>query len=251
MHFRLGPWVIVGFWPQLGPPVRWGFSLLAHDRCTLGRLSLGGPTSHLLPTHHLKILALEDQPVAGLLLHAELKALGHEVDLVEDGTQAWIQFVTGGYRVVVSDWRMPGINGLDLCQMIRREGGSYVYFILISAQPLSAENRKTAREAGVDDFISKPVKPDELELRLHVAERILAMTAKISLLESQIPVCRYCRKVRVDAAHWVEFEKYLKEQHGSSISHGVCLECQERVIVPQLKEKGLGSLSISPLETQA
>lgn len=199
----------------------------------------------------MKILALEDQPVAGLRLQAELKALGHEVDLVADGTQAWIQFVAGGYRLVVSDWQMTGINGLDLCQMIRREGGSYVYYILISAQPLSAENRKKAREAGVDDFIGKPLRSDELELRLHVAERILAMTAKLSQLESQIPVCKYCRKVRADTAHWVEFESYLRDQHGSSICHGVCPTCQDRVIVPQLKEKGLGTLSISPLEAQA
>lgn len=142
----------------------------------------------------MKILALEDQPVAGMLLVAKLKALGHEVDLVTDGTAAWIQFVTGGYRIVVSDWQMPGINGLDLCRMIRREGGSYVYFILISSHQLTSENRKLAREAGVDDFLLKPVDAEELDMRLYVAERIIAMSAKINQLEADFPHSQILRK---------------------------------------------------------
>jgi len=198
----------------------------------------------------MKILALEDQPVAAMLLMAKLKALGHEADLVEDGSAAWIQFVTGGYRVVVSDWQMPGINGLDLCQMIRREGGSYVYFILISSQKLTSENRKLAREAGVDDFLTKPVDAEDLDMRLHVAERIIGMAAKISQLEAYIPICCYCKRIRDDQQYWQDVEAYMKQQHGSKFSHGVCPECHDRVIVPQLKELGVASHSGAPFASR-
>jgi DNA-binding response OmpR family regulator len=91
----------------------------------------------------------------------------------------------------VSDWRMPGIDGLGLCRMIRERGGGYVYFILISSNKVTKENRRLAVEAGVDDFLSKPVDADELGLRLHVAERILGLSEEVKQLRSFLSICGY------------------------------------------------------------
>jgi sigma-B regulation protein RsbU (phosphoserine phosphatase) len=159
--------------------------------------------------------------------------------MVSDGASAWDKLVEGGHRVVVSDWRMAGLDGLDLCRMIRQRGGDYVYFILISSQKITTETRREAIEAGVDDFLMKPVDSEELHMRLHVAERIIGLTAQVKQLESFIPICSYCKKIRDDRKYWQEIEAYLAEQQGAQLSHGVCPDCHERVLVPQLKALGI------------
>ena len=124
-------------------------------------------------------------------LMAGLRSLGHEAEHAKDSSEAWARLTNGGYRLVVSDWRMPGIDGLGLCRMIRERGGGYVYFILISSNKVTKENRRLAVEAGVDDFLSKPVDADELGLRLHVAERILGLSEEVKQLRSFLSICGY------------------------------------------------------------
>lgn len=182
----------------------------------------------------MKVLAIEDQPVAAMQLAAALRSLGHEPECVRDGMAAWKELTRHRYRVVVSDWRMPGVDGLDLCRMIRNSGGDYVYFILISAAGVSRETRQEALQAGVDDFLAKPIDPDELGMRLHVAERILGFTAQVKQLESFLPICGYCKKIRDDQNYWSQVEDYLNKRDGTRFSHGICPDCYTRVVVPQL-----------------
>jgi len=181
----------------------------------------------------MKILVVEDQPVVGMVLASALRSLGHEAELVADGTEAWKQLAEHHYRVVVSDWKMPGLDGLALCRMIREREGEYVYYILVSVSGLTVENREAALAAGVDDFLVKPVNPDELRMRLHVAERILQATAQIKQLESFLPICCYCKKVRNDKDYWTQIEEYYAKRDGTRFSHGICPDCYERVVVPQ------------------
>ncbi len=187
----------------------------------------------------MKILAIEDQPMAALQLAATLKALGHEAELVNDSGAAWARLVQGEHRIVVSDWRMPKVDGLELCRMVRQRGGDYVYFILISTTKITKQTRDEALAAGVDDFLTKPVDPDELGMRLHVAQRIIGFAAQVKQLESFLPICGYCKKVRDDGAYWREIEAYLSEHRGTQLSHGVCPDCYDRVLVPQLKQLGV------------
>ncbi len=189
----------------------------------------------------MKILALEDQPVAAMQLMAVLRALGHEGEHVRDASEAWSRLSHGGYRVVVSDWRMSGLDGLDLCRMIRDRGGDYVYFILISSTRVTKESRQLALAAGVDDFLAKPVDADELGMRLHVAERIIGLSTQVKQLESFLPICGYCKKIRDDRKYWQEIETYMGERQGTKFSHGVCPDCYEREMAPQLRKLGLNS----------
>ncbi len=71
----------------------------------------------------MKVLAIEDQPVAAMQLMAVLRSLGHEAEHATDATDAWSRLTQGGYRLVVCDWRMPGIDGMELCSKIRALGG--------------------------------------------------------------------------------------------------------------------------------
>jgi DNA-binding response OmpR family regulator len=187
----------------------------------------------------MKIQIVEDDPIAAMLLSASLKALGHEARLADGGLAAWEQFKQEPTRVIVSDWMMPDLDGLELCRRIRGAGGEYTYFILLSNMSATGENLDQAMAAGVDDFLSKPAKVNELKARLHVAERILNYATQVRQLEEIIPICGYCRKLRDDRDYWSQVEEYIGRQTGSSFSHGVCPDCYDKVIVPQMKELGV------------
>jgi DNA-binding response OmpR family regulator len=187
----------------------------------------------------MKVLAVEDDPVAQLLLESALKSLGHEVVLAADGEAAWAALSDHSLRVVVSDWRLPKLDGLDLCRRIRAERDDYVCVILLTQHLATGENLDEAFAAGVDEFLTKPVDARELRLRLHVATRILGFTSELRQLEHYLPICGYCKKVRDDQAYWQEIETYVTARAGTRFSHGICPECYERITVPQLKRLGI------------
>jgi sigma-B regulation protein RsbU (phosphoserine phosphatase) len=187
----------------------------------------------------MKVLVIEDQPVSAMQIAGALRALGHQPLRVESAAAALQELGQGHYRVLVSDWRMPGLDGLDLCRLIRQRGGDYVYFILVSGADMSDANRDEALAAGVDDFLPKPVNPQDLKMRLHVAERILKFTTQVRELEAILPICGYCKKIRDDKHYWSEVEEYLGTRDGTRFSHGVCPDCYESVMVPQMKKCGI------------
>ncbi len=194
----------------------------------------------------MKVLIVEDDPIARLYIEAALAVLELETVVAADGEEALNLIEAEPIRLVVSDWMMPRIDGLELCRRIRARGGEYVYFILLTQMSASPENEDAAIEAGVDDFLSKPVNPRELKIRLHVARRILEYTARIQRLESFIPICSYCKKVRDDQNYWQRIESYINERTGSEFSHSVCPDCYKVEIVPQLDELKRQRLAAKP-----
>lgn len=193
----------------------------------------------------MRVLAIEDGVVAAAQLEAAIRAVGHEPVSVGDGDEAWQYIQESTFRIVVSDWQLPGADGLELCRRIRARPGEYVYFILISVTAITRQTREAALAAGVDDFLAKPIDPDELGMRLRVAERILGLTAKVERLESFLPICSYCKKVRDDRKFWQEIESYISDRNGTRFSHGVCPHCYDQFVAPQVKELGL-DLNLPP-----
>ena len=187
----------------------------------------------------MRILIIEDDPLASAVLQASLKSLGHDFTVAVNGSEGWDRFSADPHRVVISDWMLPGIDGLELCRRIRSLGGDYIYFILLSTQTTNEANLDQAMAAGVDDFLTKPAKPAELKARLHVADRILHYATQVQQLESFIPICSYCKKVRDDKNYWNQIESYINTRTGSSFSHGVCPDCYSDVLVPQMKAIGV------------
>jgi DNA-binding response OmpR family regulator len=123
---------------------------------------------------------------------------------------------------------MPGLDGLDLCRKVRdRKKTPYTYFILLTSQETKPENYDLATEAGVDDFLTKPLSRPTIRMRLRVAERILRFTTEIRQLRDLIPICSRCRKIRDDKNYWQGVEAYITEQTGSNFTHGICPECTE------------------------
>jgi phosphoserine phosphatase RsbU/P len=184
----------------------------------------------------MKVLAVEDDEVGRTVLRQALRTLGYAVVETIDGEAAWTQLQREPIRIVVSDWMMPSLDGLELCRRIRaRTRQDYTYFILVTARDASTQNQRTAIDAGVDDFLTKPIDVQELWMRLHVAERILRYTTRVRQLEQLLPICSYCKKVRDDHNYWQQIENYIKERTGSEFSHSICPDCYQRIVVPDLQ----------------
>lgn len=126
----------------------------------------------------MNILVVEDDAVAAELLKSVLTELGHSATLSTDGREALDLIRNGDGSVVISDWEMPGLNGLELCRAIRAEElGRYIYVILLTHRD-SKSHLVEGLTAGADEFMSKPFSPDELSIRLSNAERLLTLETR-------------------------------------------------------------------------
>ena len=187
-----------------------------------------------LPLH---IVIAEDDLVTRRLIEKFLRDEGHHVTAFGSGQEAWSHFTSQPVQVIVSDWNMPDMDGLDLCRQVRalrRE--TYTYFILLTSASRSHANIHAAVAAGVDDFLSKPVNPDEMWMRLHVASRIIGYAGQVRQLESLIPICSYCKKVRDDSNLWQAVDQYLAQQTGKDLSHSICPECYKTIVQKEVDD---------------
>ena len=183
----------------------------------------------------MRILLADDDVVARHVVQGVLGSLGHDITITVDGNDAWDAWQRERHRVVVADWLMPGADGLELCRRIRRSAlASYTYFILLTGRT-GREHRRTALDAGVDDFLSKPLDPDELGARLGVAERILGVRGELAQFQALLNMCSYCRRVRNEAEAWESLEAYVARHTRAEMSHGVCPDCYTRHLEPELR----------------
>ncbi|MBI4641265.1 MAG: response regulator, partial [Candidatus Tectomicrobia bacterium] len=87
-----------------------------------------------------------------------------------------------------------------------------------------------------DDFITKPFDEDQLAARLRVAERILGLQEEVKQLEGLLPICSYCKKIRDESDTWVQIEHYIATRTDAFFSHGICPECLETRVKPELEQ---------------
>jgi len=133
----------------------------------------------------MKVLIVDDDPVVRFLVEATLQSLGHNVLCCEDGDRAWQTLQGFNPQIIVSDWMMPGINGMELCRRLRDQQGPPFFFILISSALNTNESQHQALEAGVDDFIRKPLLPEEIWKHVQHAESAINCSLPHSRLNLQ------------------------------------------------------------------
>lgn len=136
-----------------------------------------------------RVLVAEDDPIsARLLLHA-LESIGMPAAHATTGKEALRLFRSNEFRVVISDWMMPEMEGTVLCREIRKLTRPYVYVILLTSRDNRAD-RAEAFEAGVDDIMAKPLDREELFAKLKVADRILASEDRLQTQKAELEVAR-------------------------------------------------------------
>jgi two-component system, cell cycle response regulator len=130
----------------------------------------------------VKVLIAEDNAVSRMLLEKLLLNWGYDVVQAYDGNQAWKSLQEDDSpRLVILDWMMPGMTGLDVCREVRKRiGRPYSYILLVTARE-DKHDVIQGFEAGADDYLTKPFFPEELHARLRVGLRILELEDKLLL----------------------------------------------------------------------
>ena len=197
----------------------------------------------------MKVLVAEDDRVSCRLLEARLQKDGHEVVVANDGEQAWAAFQKDpDIPLAVLDWNMPGLTGPELCQKVRQiQTQQPPYLILLTSRD-SREDIVSGLQAGANDYVTKPFDFDELRARMQVGERVVRLQrslaervkeleealARVKMLQGLLPICLYCKKIRDDQNYWQQLDKYITEHSEAKFSHGICPDCYEKVVKPEL-----------------
>lgn len=160
----------------------------------------------------MNILVAEDDPLQLAMLRAALQGWGHTVTSATDGEAAWEHLLTGAFPIVVSDWHMPRLSGINLCRRVREAGlSTYTYFVLLTA----AEHPDAVVEgmdAGADDFVAKPFRRAELRARIRAGERIIELEAGLAARTREVEAAYATIQRDLDAAAALQRRSILHER---------------------------------------
>ncbi len=130
----------------------------------------------------MQVLVVDDNPIAVDMLENTLRRAGYDVVTANSGRAALEILDSGACQLVITDWEMPEMTGLELCRRIRYLSTlNYIYVILLTARH-DASDSIEGMTAGADDFIVKPFQPSELVLRVKAGERLLALETRELLI---------------------------------------------------------------------
>ncbi|HYM81547.1 MAG TPA: response regulator [Candidatus Limnocylindria bacterium] len=199
------------------------------------------------PAEDCKVLIVEDDPFFQRILCKRMSSEGYQVTAASDGREGMKAIVTAEPDLVISDWMMPEVDGLELCQSVKtglREAAPY--FILLTAKG-EISDKLLALQTGADDYLVKPCDQGELIARVRAGLRIVALTQQLRKtvadlqvanaeltstrnqvlrLEGNIPICSFCKKVRDGDGIWHDIDRYLTSRAQADFSHGVCPDCR-------------------------
>jgi len=137
----------------------------------------------------MKILVAEDDFTSRTILTSILKKTGYDPVSTSDGSEAW-EVLKGSEapNLVILDWNMPGMDGLELCRAIREDDSKgYIFIILLTARN-SREDIVTGLEAGADDYLIKPPDPSELIARIKNGMRILKLEKDLNNANEELRI---------------------------------------------------------------
>ncbi len=210
----------------------------------------------------MKILVAEDEKTSRKILEKTLSQAGYEVTAVEDGTKALACIKRETPDILITDWMMPDLDGLELCRRVRTLSlPSYVYIILWTALS-QKENVIQGLDAGADDYITKPFDRTELVARVRAGERIVKLEkslrqknrelsealTQVRQLKGLLPICMFCKKIRNDENYWQQIEDYIARHSEADFSHGICPECWEKNYPKYVDGKKVKTGKVNPLK---
>ena len=198
----------------------------------------------------MRILIADDEAISRHLIQTTLGGWGFEVLLAVDGSEA-LHVLEGPSppEIALLDWMMPGVDGLDVCRRMRAATPSAAPYLILVTARAGLANIVQGLEAGADDYITKPFDPRELQARLHAGVRIVQLQRallrrfheleealkRVKQLQGLLPICSYCKKIRNDRNYWEQVDAYVASHSEAQFSHGVCPDCYEIHLKPQLE----------------
>ncbi len=197
----------------------------------------------------MRILMAEDDAVSRRVLQLWLEKWGFEPVVVQDGEQAFqVLSAPDAPSLAILDWMMPHRDGVDVCREVRAlQQKCPPYLILLTAKGRK-EDIVAGLDAGANDYLTKPPDREELRARIQVGVRVLELQSElrarvhdleealrnVKVLEDLLPICCYCKRIRDDQNYWQQVEEYLAVHANAEFSHGVCPDCYQEVLKPQL-----------------
>jgi DNA-binding response OmpR family regulator len=139
----------------------------------------------------VRVLIADDDPLMRLLHEEVLRSCGHDPIVTTDGLEAWTVFQADLPAMVILDWQMPGLDGLEVCRRIRGHPESETTFVLMVTVRDTFDDLTAVLDAGADDYMSKPVTPDNLKARLRIAERRIEVSRARKAAEEQLRRAHY------------------------------------------------------------
>jgi sigma-B regulation protein RsbU (phosphoserine phosphatase) len=162
-------------------------------------------------TYKHSVLIVDDDPVALALLKAVCEEQGMRVYATQTPEQAYSIALSGEFQIVIADWEMPGMLGIELCAAVRQHKfSSYIYFILVSAHE-GSKYLQTALDAEVDQFLPKPLHVSDLKHTLNQAAEFIEMQLNHDLLDQQLPNTR--KHVEFDMAVLRQIQTEMMPKH--------------------------------------
>jgi phosphoserine phosphatase RsbU/P len=201
-----------------------------------------------------KILLAEDDPISRAVLERTLRQWNHEVMVAEDGAAAWkLMQQKDAPMLMLLDWMMPEVDGIELCRRIRSHPDLTLTYVILLTAKHQKEDIVHGLKSGAHDYITKPFDRGELKARIQVGERVLnlqnelakrvaeleAALEQVHTLQSLLPICSYCKRVRDDKNYWQKVEAYLMTRTDLRLSHSICPDCYRQVVLPELTAAGI------------
>ena len=128
----------------------------------------------------MRILIADDEGSIRLFLNRVLRKLDYEVIETCNGAEAWDTLKKEKIKIVITDWLMPEMDGIELCQKIRRANFPHYTYIIILTSKDAKDELVEGMEAGADDFMVKPFNVDELSVRVRAGERIIKLEEQLA-----------------------------------------------------------------------
>ena len=193
----------------------------------------------------MEILIADDEPLSRALAKAALSDSGCEIASVADGDAAWVAIQQRRRpMLIILDRQMPGVDGLELCRRTHRLSAYPPVYIVMVTSAGELSDLEAGLGAGADDYIPKPFNAAELRARANVGLRMLALQeslarrvteleaalSSVKMLRGLLPMCSYCKKIRVDDKYWQQLEGYLSDHSEAQFSHGICPDCFPEVL---------------------
>jgi CheY-like chemotaxis protein len=182
------------------------------------------------------ILIVDDQEANVSLLEEMLRGAGYlSVASTRDPRQVCELYRRRRYSLIVLDLLMPGLDGFAVMEGLKAiETQGYLPVLVLTAQP---SHKVRALKAGAKDFVSKPFDLVEVLLRVHNLLEVRLLLSAVKVLNSLLPICSYCRRIRDGKNYWQSVERYIAQHTDSKFSHSICPDClgQQRLELEQFR----------------